>query len=442
MPRAYYSERVASGAITDDDLAAALGAQPTHLRPADVTALKAAAREPGEPARALPMIASLAAEASGTDWPGLVNERFGTWAAAYFDEGQALWSAPRAKSAFAAWRAFATQDLTPEIIGLRGFASFIADAPEMANLVLVRAAATLGLEPAALETYFHSLLMSLGGWAHVARYRLWQAELAGSTDTTLVELLAIRLLWEEALFNQYGEAIRPSWEDAARAHAAPVAPTSSQVVDVILQEAAELATRVLKPSAARPALQAAFCIDVRSEVFRRALESVNSGITTLGFAGFFGVATSHRRFASDVHEHRLPVLLNAGVSSCSGDSADAADDRTARIGARSSRAWGRFKLAARVVVRFCGGNGARLCRQVVARCARSEVTWRSGRSGAAACAEPGPCRTHDGCGNDPARDVSDGELRASRPSGRTWRQRDEQPACQCAPLWGLWRLFG
>jgi uncharacterized protein YbcC (UPF0753/DUF2309 family) len=125
---------------------------------------------------------------------------------------------------------------------------------------------------------------------------------------------------------------------------------------VILQEAAELAAqraladtlaaRVLKPSAARPALQAAFCIDVRSEVFRRALESVNSGITTLGFAGFFGVATSHRRFASDVHEHRLPVLLNAGVSSCSGDSTDAADDHKARIGARSSRAWGRFKLAA------------------------------------------------------------------------------------------------
>jgi hypothetical protein len=356
MPRTYYNERIASGAITDEDLAAALSMQPAHRRPADVAALKAAAREPGEPARALPTVASLAAEASGTDWPGLISERFGAWAAAYFDEGQALWAAPRAKSAFAAWRAFATQDLTPEIIGLRGFASYVADAPETANLVLVRAAATLGLEPAALETYFHELLMSLGGWAHVARYRLWQAELAGSTDTTIVELLAIRLLWEEALFAQYGGAIRASWQETCRAHAAPLVPTKSQVVDVILQEAAELAaqralvatmeTRSPTPSAARPALQAAFCIDVRSEVFRRALESVNPGITTLGFAGFFGVATSHRRFASDVHEHRLPVLLNAGVSSCSGDSADKADDHKARIGARSSRAWGRFKLAA------------------------------------------------------------------------------------------------
>ena len=85
---------------------------------------------------------------------------------------------------------------------------------------------------------------------------------------------------------------------------------------------------------------------MRSEVFRRALELVDPGITTLGFAGFFGVATSHRRFASDMPEHRLPVLLNASVSSCSGDATVRADDQQARIGARSSRAWGRFKLAA------------------------------------------------------------------------------------------------
>ncbi len=356
MPRAYYNERIASGLITDDDLAAALAMQPSQLRPHDVASLKAAAREPADPVHTVPTVATLAAGVSGTDWQGLIGERLGAWAAAYFDEGQALWAAPRAKSAFAAWRAFATQDLTPEIIGLKGFASTVADAPENASLAIARAAATLGLKPAALETYFHSLLMSLGGWAHAARYRLWQAELAGSTDTTLVELLAIRLLWEEALFAQYGTQIQTAWQEACDAHAAPLVPTRSQVVDVVLQEAAEiasqralvstLATKAGKPQTARPSLQAAFCIDVRSEVFRRALESVNPGITTLGFAGFFGMATSHRRFASDVPEHRLPVLLNAGVSSCSGDTTDRDDDQKTRIAARSSRAWGRFKLAA------------------------------------------------------------------------------------------------
>ena len=63
-------------------------------------------------------------------------------------------------------------------------------------------------------------------------------------------------------------------------------------------------------------MQAAFCIDVRSEVFRRALESLHPGIQTIGFAGFFGLTTAHRRFASDVEELRLPVLLNPALKSC------------------------------------------------------------------------------------------------------------------------------
>ncbi|MEE4237731.1 MAG: putative inorganic carbon transporter subunit DabA, partial [Anderseniella sp.] len=111
-----------------------------------------------------------------------------------------------------------------------------------------------------------------------------------------------------------------------------------------------LAGTLCEPAAAkhdeRPALQAAFCIDVRSEVFRRALEQVDPSIRTLGFAGFFGVFASHKRFASDVAEHRLPVLLNPAVSSCSGGRTHEAKDFAARYKARAKRAWGRFKLAA------------------------------------------------------------------------------------------------
>jgi uncharacterized protein YbcC (UPF0753/DUF2309 family) len=356
MPRSYYLEQIEAGTITDEDLDAALRLQPPGLRPADVSELKAEARRSPVRLKALPTAADLATEASGIDWTGFIAERFGAWASAYFDEGQAIWAAPRSKSAFAAWRAFASQDLTPEIIGLKGFAAHVADAPDTAHQFLARCVSTLGLEPAALETYFHQLLMSLGGWAQVCRYKLWQAELAGSTDTTSIDLLAIRLLWEEALFARYSDEIGAKWSDVTKAHAAPLAPTHAQVVDIVLHEASELAAQrnlaatftASSPATGskRPLLQAAFCIDVRSEVFRRALESLSPGIRTLGFAGFFGIATSHRRFASDVHELRLPVLLNPGVSSTSGDSTEEMDDQKARIANRASRAWGRFKLAA------------------------------------------------------------------------------------------------
>jgi uncharacterized protein YbcC (UPF0753/DUF2309 family) len=356
MPASWYFDQIASGTITDTDLSEALAAAPPELRPASGAALMAEAAAPEPRLRALPTVAELAAEVSGVDWPGLIAERFGAWAGGYFDEGQALWAAPRGKSAYAAWRAIATHDLTPEIVGLTDFATFVSEAPESARDALARATNRLELQTDALETYFHQLLMTLGGWAQYARYKLWQAELQGGSDTTITDILTIRLLWEEALFERYGEQISGKWEAARAEHAAPVAPTAYETIKSVLQEASERAAQrrlaeTLAASAprsveSRPALQAAFCIDVRSEVFRRALEAVNPGIQTLGFAGFFGLTASHRGFASDVQELRLPVLLNPGVMTCSGGPDDAKADQSRRVRARGRRAWGRFKLAA------------------------------------------------------------------------------------------------
>jgi uncharacterized protein YbcC (UPF0753/DUF2309 family) len=356
MPRNWYWERIASGVITDADLSEALAGAPMALRPANLAALKAAAKISKPTAGALQTIADLAAEVSGIDWPGLIAERFGAWAAGYFDEGQALWAAPRGRGAYAAWRAVATHDLTPEIVGLAGFATYVSQAPESASGAIASVVRRIAIPAEALETYFHQMLMTLGGWAQYARYRLWQAELGGGEDATITHFLAIRLIWEAALLERYEEKIAERWKAVLASHASPVRPTADHVVDAILQEAAEraaqrdLAETLAAPGAeateGRPVLQAAFCIDVRSEVFRRALESVNPDIQTFGFAGFFGLATSYRRFASDVRELRLPVLLNPRLTACSGSPEDAASDRAARFKARATRAWGRFKLAA------------------------------------------------------------------------------------------------
>ncbi len=124
----------------------------------------------------------------------------------------------------------------------------------------------------------------------------------------------------------------------------------------ILQDASEraaqrslartLALPVARHRDTRPTLQAAFCIDVRSEVFRRALESLSPDVQTIGFAGFFGMTVVHRRFASDVEELRLPVLLNPSYLTCAGGDELAPIDHSTRFKRRAKRAWGRFKLAA------------------------------------------------------------------------------------------------
>jgi uncharacterized protein YbcC (UPF0753/DUF2309 family) len=196
MPRSWYQERIASGAITDEDLSEALASAPITLRPKGLADLKAAARGSTPEVKGASTIANLAMEASGIDWPGLIADRFGAWVAGYLDEGQALWMAPRGRGAYVAWRAVATHDLTPEIAGLSGFATFVSEAPENAQDALGRSTNRLGLEPEALETYYHQLLMTLSGWAQYARYKLWQAELAGGFDSTITDFLTIRLLWE------------------------------------------------------------------------------------------------------------------------------------------------------------------------------------------------------------------------------------------------------
>ena len=356
MPRSWYEERIASGVITDADLSEAFANAPVALRPANLAVLKSAAHVSKPTASALPTIADLAAEVSGIDWSGLIAERFGAWTAGYFDEGQALWAAPRGRGAYAAWRAVATHDLTPEIVGLAGFATHVSEAPETASGAIASVVQRIAIPAEALETYFHQMLMTLGGWAQYARYRLWQAELGGAVDPTITDFLAIRLIWEAALLDRYEDQIGDLWKAVIASHASPVTPTADHLVDAILQEAAEraaqralaetLAAPGTEATVSRPVLQAAFCIDVRSEVFRRALESVNPDIQTLGFAGFFGLTASHRRFASDVQELRLPVLLNPGLTTCAGGPEHAAADQSARLEARAKRAWGRFKLAA------------------------------------------------------------------------------------------------
>ncbi|MCG6121591.1 MAG: DUF2309 domain-containing protein [Microvirga sp.] len=352
-PRADIAARISAGDIADEDLAAALDASPHALRPAGLAALKSGALAPAPAPVAQPTIAELAAHATGVDWPAVVARSFGLWAAGHFDRGQALWTPAPGRSAFAAWREWATHDLTPELAGLPGFAAHVAACPDTPERAILRAADALWIEPDAAETAFHRLLIDLGGWAQHARWLLWRAELAGETDATLTDLLAIRLVWEEALFALVRDEVSQDWGAALAVHVTPVRPSADDVLDAILQEAAERAHQrrlgeklsgVASAAPARPALQAAFCIDVRSEVFRRALESVGAGVETIGFAGFFGLPVAHREAGSDIIDQHLPVLLNPALSSSA--TIDPSAETAKRIGARAKRAWGRFRQAA------------------------------------------------------------------------------------------------
>ena len=164
LPREAVAAMIETGDIAAEDIAAAATAQ--GLAPQDLR--RAATLDAPAPA-VLATLADLAQRADGIDWPALVEERIGLWAAGQFDRGQAFWPAPDS-GAWAAWRAFASRDLTPEIAGLPGFAARVAAMPADPHAAFAQSCAALGLTAEAAPLYFHRLLVTLSGWAQYARH--------------------------------------------------------------------------------------------------------------------------------------------------------------------------------------------------------------------------------------------------------------------------------
>lgn len=363
LPRAWYLDKARSGEITDEDLKAALlecgfAADATILD----RIMSGSTAEPADE-HIQAALHTLARDCSGLEWGEMIEDRFGAWASAYFDEGQALWPMTSGKGAWSSWLNWAQHDLTPEIFGLTGFGKRVQALPEDPETFILQACDDLKVPSDRLGDYFHQLLLGLGGWSQLARYRLWQAELQGGTDQTLRELLAIRLVWDVALLEQYqsdiGEAWSTAWEDFD--------PSSDVSDELVLHTAFErskirrLGQALQSPTDSAqdsaPLVQAVFCIDVRSEVFRRALETVSARVETRGFAGFFGIPLQHQGFASDIRENRLPVLLTPGVRAKSLAASAGPDDQSARYRARALRAWGRFRMAAVSSFAFVESSG-------------------------------------------------------------------------------------
>lgn len=112
---------------------------------------------------------------------------------------------------------------------------------------------------------------------------------------------------------------------------------------------------------ARPSVQAAFCIDVRSEVFRRSLETVSSKVQTLDFAGFFGIFVEYVPLGADVGRSHVPVLFNPENRVHERLKADERANRRVRDRRRNRlalfKAWKGFKLSASSTFSFVKAVG-------------------------------------------------------------------------------------
>jgi len=371
MPRAYFRAQLANGRITREDIEQAIARCGSGL---DAPAVeRALAVEAPQPKLGMASVSEVLNRVEGGIWTAFVTERISLHCAAYFDLGQAMVGMPwRNLSLYAAWRKAAAIDRSPAMMGLGDFRAGVADLPEAPRAAIAWAVAELGVPDAAVERYLHAALLSIGGWAAWARYLRWQAELAGQRDDSIVDLLAIRLMWDVLLFKEKSSAaLVARWREMLAASMRPPSAKrqAAAEIDRILLNAMEigfqrnviagLGNPTLSAPALRPAVQAAFCIDVRSEVFRRSLETVAPAVQTIGFAGFFGIFIEHVPLGASAGRTHVPVIFNPGYRIHDrvkgGDAVALLEQRRQRIGL--SKAWKGFKLSASSCFSFVEAAG-------------------------------------------------------------------------------------
>lgn len=412
MPRSWYAQQLSAGPITDADIERAIALTSAGTTVAEVRGTLEQERPTLTPH---PLVSDLrdAIRHDGREssWHELVIEQIGRVCESYFDAGQASWKGDAAAGLYTHWRTLTRADASPRVLlGLRNLADAIDELPASPQGVITEAIETLALPGHAREAYLTAVLMSVGGWAATAAHQRWEARLIGQEDDTIVELLAVRLGWELLLYRtatgidlagQWTRA-RREWQERAQG------ARSHEQLDWVLQRALEVnyqESLARKLSIVSPSLmlrsgpsalgtiraQAVFCIDVRSEPFRRALETELPDVRTLGFAGFFGLPTAYRSVTGD-ERPQLPGLLTPSL--IAEDVAPDLPSLTAKQHARNAAAqsWRRLSSGAPSTFAFVEatglGAGLSMLRDAFSTLSRRLDPMRSGLDAAGAKGHP------------------------------------------------------
>lgn len=309
-PLAFYREQWAAQRFGPEDLVRA--ARRTGYDPAALQAiLEGTAPLPQRQQARLLSFAERYDLDHGTQWDSRMTRTIANWCAVRVPVDGSAWAqAAFDEGLYASWQAAAQVDRSLEIAGLKGWREWVMRLPNEPLAALEQTLRLLQVRDADRPAYLYRLLAGVFGWAAYLRRDVWAQ--GDQTPGPLLDLLAMRVCADAAVAQLAPRTNRtmmrtfPGVEDEA--------------VRAIFQDALEdgytrgLFAQFQAPSTApmaRPAVQAVFCIDVRSEVIRRHLEACTPTIETLGFAGFFAVFLDWQTAAGS--SARCPVLLQPGL---------------------------------------------------------------------------------------------------------------------------------
>ncbi len=375
MSNNYYLKSIEDGKITDADITQAINFARLTVPPpwspilSDYQASSVRNNLLERPIKAensrVFTIADFLDKSLGSQWSPFITEEISKWCSVYFDEGQSSWRMPwRKHSLFEAWLGAAQHDANPALSGLKTFPQIVRQLPHDPRLIVSKVLSILKI-PIGLQTDFlHRQLFTVAGWSAYVQYRVRQDQSLGRKNNGLEELLAIRLAYDWAAWEQFklSEGMEEAWAKKVTAmqlfdpgldllprYLMLCASEKSYQRKLIAQLSDESSKKPASP--ARPSVQVVFCIDVRSEVYRRHLEAQDTRIKTSGFAGFFGMPIEYIPMGQRHGSAQCPVLfapkfkVREGLSAGDEQALDTAL-RKLLFGQRVVHAWNAFKTSA------------------------------------------------------------------------------------------------
>ncbi|WP_313800249.1 putative inorganic carbon transporter subunit DabA [Cytobacillus sp.] len=286
-------------------------------------------------------ISSHIANQEGERLINLLNHHVIKWCKLYLDDSQAGWTMPnREKGFYQAWQRLIQFDPAlskKQRESLKGW-------PKEAHMALKEALFLLEIPESEIQAYFEGHLLSLPGWAGMM---LWRSRHSSHEHALLTEYLAVRISMEWAFIKPYvpltkkwsgkkvsissllaswihwGDLTIGEWSQMSAAEQNEYLSFAYRFDEMLRRKlwleaweqththrlSQKIISKQSKLQERKTVLaQLAFCIDVRSEPFRRQLEK-EGPFETIGVAGFFGLPIATSELGS-THSHcSLPIML-------------------------------------------------------------------------------------------------------------------------------------
>lgn len=238
-----------------------------------------------------------------------VDRIMAKWLASFMDEGLAEWDMPfKSEGFYTAWRFLVVYDSETGITALK-------DIPKTSEEALIHVLKSYNQSD--YTTIFEHHLAALPGWTGYINHRIvsgsdWQHDF----PISLIDYLAVRLWTTQKL----KLSILPQVAKET------VGSDLSQLQLIFLkaweQSWQEQLVKTLENQRIKPAeinetnipdAQMVFCIDTRSELIRRHVESAGN-YETYGYAGFFGIAMDYKSLDDGIIRKACPPIVTSAYT--------------------------------------------------------------------------------------------------------------------------------